>query len=58
MLQIDLMTIKRVVVHTIPSRSTDKGYVAPTGGNALVHLPGGHPNCPTYGHPNCSTWPG
>lgn len=21
-------------------------------------LPGGHPNCPTYGHPNCSTWPG
>ena len=21
-------------------------------------IPGGHPNCPTYGHPNCSTWPG
>lgn len=21
-------------------------------------VPGGHPNCPTYGHPNCSTWPG
>ena len=24
----------------------------------MVELPGGHPNCPTYGHPNCSTWPG
>lgn len=38
MLKIDLMTIERVVVHTIPSRAADKSYVAPTGGNAMVHL--------------------
>ncbi len=38
MLKIDLMTIKRVAVHTIPSRATDKSYVAPTGGKEMVHL--------------------
>lgn len=38
MLNIDLMTISRVVVHTIPSRAKDKSYVEPTGGNALVHI--------------------
>jgi hypothetical protein len=37
MLKIDRMTIKRVVVHTIPTRATTKIYVPPTGGNALVH---------------------
>jgi nucleoid-associated protein YejK len=38
MLQIDFMTINRVVVHTIPSRAADKSYVEPTGGDALVHI--------------------
>lgn len=38
MLQIDLMTISRVVVHTIPSRAADKSYVEPTGGDELVHI--------------------
>lgn len=38
MLKIDFMTIKRVVVHTIPSRAADKSYVEPTGGDALVHI--------------------
>ena len=38
MLQIDLMAVKRVVVHTIPSRAANKTYVAPTGGTELVQL--------------------
>lgn len=38
MLKIDLMSIKRVVVHTIPSRAADKSYVEPTGVDALVHI--------------------
>lgn len=38
MLQIDLMLISRVVVHTIPSRSADKTYAEPTGGDELIHL--------------------
>ena len=38
MLKIDHMTIKRVVVHTIPSRGADKSAVPPSGGNTLVHL--------------------
>jgi nucleoid-associated protein YejK len=38
MLQIDFMTINRVVVHTVPSRAADKSYVEPTGGNALVQI--------------------
>lgn len=38
MLKIDFMTINRVVVHTIPSRASDKSYVEPTGGDALVHI--------------------
>lgn len=38
MLKIDLMTIARAVVHTIPSRGSDKSYVAPTGGSGVLHL--------------------
>lgn len=38
MLNIDLMTIKRAVVHTIPSRGPDKSYVAPTGGGSVLLL--------------------
>lgn len=38
MLKIDFMSINRVVVHTVPSRTNDKSYVEPTGGDALVHI--------------------
>lgn len=38
MLKIDLMTITRAVVHTIPSRGSDKSYVAPTGGGGVLRL--------------------
>jgi hypothetical protein len=37
MLKIDQMTIDRVVVHTIPARGPDKGYVPPLGGADVLH---------------------
>lgn len=36
MLNLDLMIINRAVVHTIPSRATDKSYVPPSGGTDLL----------------------
>jgi hypothetical protein len=38
MLTLNLMTIDRAVVHTIPSRGPDKAYVPPVGGTDLLHL--------------------
>jgi hypothetical protein len=38
MLKIDLMTINRVVVHTIPSRGPDRDFIEPTGSGELVRL--------------------
>lgn len=38
MLKIDLMTIDRVVVHTIPQRGVDKTYIAPSGGADVLRL--------------------
>ncbi len=38
MLKIDLMTISRAVVHTIPARGSDRTYVPPTGGGSVLHL--------------------
>ena len=35
-----------------------KACIAAARGQSDPYIPGGHPNCPTYGHPNCSTWPG
>lgn len=36
MLKLDLMSIHRAVVHTIPSRAADKSYVPPSGGTDLL----------------------
>lgn len=38
MLKVDLMTISRAVVHTIPSRGPDKSYAPPTGGGTALKL--------------------
>ena len=38
MLMVDLMSIERAVVHTIPSRALDKSCVPPTGGGAVLRL--------------------
>ena len=38
MLEIDLMTITRTVVHTIPARGQDKEYVPPSGGESVLQL--------------------
>lgn len=38
MLKLDLMTIDRAVVHTIPGRGQDRSYVPPTGGTDLLRL--------------------
>lgn len=38
MLKIDLMSIKRVVVHTIPTRGEERTLIEPTGGEELVRI--------------------
>lgn len=38
MLKIDLMTISRAVVHTIPARGPERTFVPPTGGGSILRL--------------------